>query len=92
VLNDMLADPSAMAAAADVLVDQTAGHDLAERERWAVSQPYQCLDPQGQAAELARSRRARANQYSNAMSAWKATMTTCEHRSMPGRCVYRMAG
>jgi hypothetical protein len=54
----MLADPSALAAAAGVLVDQTAGYDLAELERWAVSRPYQRLDPQEQAAELARSRRA----------------------------------
>lgn len=37
-----------------------------------LSQPYQCLDPQAEAAELHRTRQARDNAYSNTMSAWKA--------------------
>lgn len=86
----MLADPSAMAAAADVLVDQTARARSGRAGAVGGVQPYQRLDPQEQAADLHRTRRARDNRESFAMSAWKATMTTCEHNScMPGRCVYR---
>jgi hypothetical protein len=93
VLNDMLADPSAMAAAAGVLIDQKANHRLAELEAWAVSQPSRRLDPQQEAAELHRTRRARANRESFAMSAWKSSVTDCRHQScLVGACKYRMAG
>jgi HK97 family phage prohead protease len=43
-----------------------------------------------EALRLRQARRDRDNAYSNAMSAWKAQVTDCGHRScMPGRCVYR---
>jgi HK97 family phage prohead protease len=82
--------PEAALYAAQVLVEAKTRHRLAELERWAVTQPYQRLDPQAEAAELHRTRREKDNAYSNAMNAWKAQMTDCEHGScMPGRCAYR---
>ena len=93
VLADMLANPDTMAAAAGILSNERADRRLAELEQWALSQRYQPPDPQQQAAAVSRARRDRDNRYANAMSAWKSSVQTCEHRGcMPGRCAYRTAG
>jgi HK97 family phage prohead protease len=90
VLADLMENPRVMAAAAGILSNEKANRTLAELEAWALAQPHERPDP---AAELHRARRARDNQYSSAMSAWKAQVVDCGHAScLVGACKYRMAG
>jgi HK97 family phage prohead protease len=85
--------PEAVAYAARVSAEAKARHQLAALERWAASTPSRRLDPQQQAAELHRARRAKDNSYSLAMANWRASVVPCGHRScLVGACKYRTAG